>query len=56
MLTDGVRKVARQKLEGSSAQRLLLPLNAEHVELLLLLLAEGVTVAHLKGEQSTWTC
>ena len=52
MLADAVLKAARKQLEGSSPQRLLLPLTAEHEQLLLLLLAEGVTVPHLGSKRT----
>ena len=54
MLAHAVQKVAREQLEGPSPQRLLLPLTTEHEQLLLLLLAEGVTVPHLgsKGQET----
>lgn len=51
MLTDAAQKVARQQLQRSSPQCFLLPLATEHKQLLLLLLTEGLAVAHLKTER-----
>lgn len=52
MVTNAAQKVARQQLQRSSPQRFLLPLGAEHQQLLLLLLTEGLAVAHLKNKQT----
>lgn len=52
VFTNVVDKVAWQQFDGASSQRLLLPLDAEHEQLLLLLLAEGLTVTHL-GRKAT---
>lgn len=51
MLTDAAQKVARQQLQRSPPQCLLLPLATEHEQLLLLLLTEGLAVAHLRTER-----
>lgn len=53
MLTNAAELIVRPQLQHSSSQRFLLPLNAEHQQLLLLLLAEGLAVAHLEVEKVT---
>lgn len=53
MLTNAAELIVRQQLQHSSSQRFLLPLNAEHKQLLLLLLAEGLAVANLEAEKVT---
>lgn len=51
MIANGVHDCPRQHFECSSPECLLLALHAEHMQLLLLLLTEGLAVPHL-GEMN----
>lgn len=47
MIANGMHHCPWQHFERSSPERLLLALHAEHVQLLLLLLTEGLAIPHL---------
>lgn len=47
LLTNGMHGCPGEQSDGASAQRLLLALSAEHLQLLLLLLAQRLAVPHL---------
>lgn len=49
MLTNAVQKIAGQQFNCAPPQCFLLPLDTEHVQLLLLLLTQGLAVTHLEG-------
>lgn len=47
VLTNAAQKIARQQFYCAPPQSFLLPLDTEHVQLLLLLLAQGRAITHL---------